>query len=502
MDQEVGSSILPSSTIFLFATMGKIDKKSNKVKPRILKGFKDYPAEDEFARRELIEPVRMVFEKYGFQPLQTPALEYIETLLGADYGEEGSSQIFNFVGPEETHMGLRFDHTAPLARYFASDPNIPRPFRRYVVGPVWRCDKPDPGRFREFTQFDLDIVGTSLMAADAEIMIVMVESMKALGLENFVVRYSNRRILNGLAEYVGLSEDEAPDMFRVLDKLDKQGREAVVQELGAGRVDKSGDTIKGLNLQPEQISKIEKFLDISRGDFEKTYEEAMNLLGNYDISKTGLEEMREIYEYFRSAGVDQKYLLFDTTIVRGLGYYTGPIFETILNDIPEYGSIFSGGRYDDLVRRFSGQAAPGTGASIGVDRLLAALNQLGKLESPKTPTRVLVATMDRDRMADYFAIGSELRDQGWNTEVFVGNNRRIPKQLQYADRLDIPVAVICGSDEFERGDVTIKNLAKGREMSEDVENREEWLKAEGIQVTVPRAEMVATIKKMLEYKKA
>jgi len=478
-------------------TMGKKDKKAKKVKPRLLKGFRDYPAEDEFARRTLINAVQQVFEKYGFQPLQTPALEYIETLLGADYGEEGSSQIFNFVGPEETAMGLRFDHTAPLARYFASDPNIPRPFRRYVVGQVWRCDKPDPGRFREFTQFDLDIVGTSLMAADAEIMIVMVESMKALEIDNFVVRYSNRRILNGLAEFVGLDEQTAPDMFRVLDKLDKQGREAVIQELGAGRVDKSGDTIKGLNLKPDQIARIEKFLDIPCGDFENTFKAADELLGRIEISKQGLDEIREIHEYFESAGMDGDHLLFDTTIVRGLGYYTGPIFETILNDIPEYGSVFSGGRYDDLVGRFSGQAAPGTGASIGVDRLLAALKQLEKITSSKTPTQVLVASMDRDRMKDYFAIGSELRRQGWNVEVFVGNNRRIPKQLQYADRLDIPVAVICGSDEFERDEVTIKNLAKGRLMSEDVEDRDEWLKAEGIQVTIPRKDMIATITKML-----
>ena len=245
--------------------MGKDKKKSKKVKPQLLKGFKDYPAEDEFVRRELISKVQSVFEEYGYQPLVTPALEHIETLLGADYGEEGSSQIFNFTGPEDVHMGLRFDLTAPLARYVASQPNLPRPFRRYQASPVWRCDKPGPGRFREFMQFDIDIVGTTMMAADAEIILVMTKTMLALGIDKFVVRYSNRRILNGLAEYAGLPAEQAPDMFRVLDKLDKQGREAVVAELGAGRTDKSGDIIKGLNLKPEQISRIEKFLDIPKG---------------------------------------------------------------------------------------------------------------------------------------------------------------------------------------------------------------------------------------------
>ncbi|MBD3217634.1 MAG: histidine--tRNA ligase, partial [candidate division Zixibacteria bacterium] len=282
--------------------MSKKKKKSKKIKPQLLKGFKDYPAEDEIARREMIAKIQAVFERYGYQPLQTPALEYIETLLGADYGEEGASQIFNFEGPEETHMGLRFDLTAPLARYVASQPHLPRPFRRYQVAPVWRTDKPDPGRFREFLQFDLDIVGSTLPATDAEIIIVMVETMKALGIEKFTVRYSNRRILNGLAEYVGLDEDTAAGMFRVLDKLDKQGREAVIAELGPGRVDKSGDEIKGLNLEPEQISRIERFLDIPRGDFDQTFTKCEELLGKYEIAKKGLDEIKEVNEYILASG--------------------------------------------------------------------------------------------------------------------------------------------------------------------------------------------------------
>jgi histidyl-tRNA synthetase len=480
--------------------MGKDKKKLNKVKPQILKGFRDYPAEDEFVRRELIAKVQNIFEKFGYQPLQTPALEYIETLLGADYGDEGASQIFHFEGPDEANMGLRFDLTAPLARYVASQPNLPKPFRRYQIAPVWRADKPDPGRFREFLQFDIDIVGTSLMASDAEIMTVMAETMQTLDLKDFRIRYSNRRILNGLAEFISLDDETSRNMFRILDKLDKQGREAVIAELGAGRIDKSGDEIKGLNLKPEQISNIEKFLDIPKGDFDETYSKVYELLKGYEISRQGLEEIREINQYLLATGVAPSLCIFDLTIVRGLGYYTGPIFETNLNDLPEYGSVFAGGRYDNLVGRFTGQQAPGTGASMGVDRLLAALKKLELIDSRKSASDIIVASMDRDRIADYFQMASELRAQGWNVEVFLGNNRRIPKQLQYADRLDIPVAVICGSDEFEKGEVTIKNLAAGRTVSEDVEDREEWLKAEGFQVTIPRSEMIATIEKMLKSK--
>jgi len=480
--------------------MAKDKKKSNKVKPRILKGFKDYPAEDEFVRREMIAKVQTVFEKFGYQPLQTPALEYIETLLGADYGKEGAAQIFHFEGPDEVHMGLRFDLTASLARYFASQPNLPKPFRRYQIAPAWRADKPDPGRFREFLQFDIDIVGTSLMASDAEIITVMAETMQALDLSNFRIRYSNRRILNGLAEFIGLDDETSQNMFRILDKLDKQGQEAIIAELGAGRVDKSGDEIKGLNLRPEQIAKIEKFLDIPKGDFDDTYNKVYELLNGYEISRQGLEEIREINEYLLATGVAPDFCIFDLTIVRGLGYYTGPIFETNLTDLPEYGSVFAGGRYDNLVGRFTGQQAPGTGASMGVDRLLAALKKLELIQSKKSASHIIVASMDRDRITDYFQMASELREHGWNVEVFLGNNRRIPKQLQYADRLDIPVAVICGSDEFDKGEVTIKNLEAGRKVSDDVEDREEWLKAEGFQVTVPRSEMIATIEKMLKSK--
>ena len=473
--------------------------KSKRVPAKLLKGFRDYPAEEELTRRELIDNIREVFERYGYLPLQTPALEFLTTLLGVDYGKENKEQMFNFVGPDDVEMGLRFDLTASLARFVAGNRELPIPFRRYQVAPVWRVDKPGPGRFREFLQFDIDIVGTSLVAADAEIIAVMAETMKHLGVDKFEVRYSNRKILNGLALYAGIPDDVAPDVFRVLDKLEKQGREAVILELGSGREDKSGDVIPGLNLQQPQIAAIEKFLDLAIDEPLAPLESAANLLKDIDVAREGIDELRQITAFLDSMGVNSNYARVDLTVVRGLGYYTGPVFETFLTDLPEYGSVFSGGRYDQLVSRFSGQQMPGTGSSIGVDRFLAALTKLHAIKMKKSCADVIVTTMDKDRMADYFRIASDLRAEGFNVEVFLGNNRRIPKQLQHADRLDIPVAVICGSDEFENGQVTIKDLIAGREQSKDVKERAEWLKAENIQVTIPRDKMISHIRNILSH---
>lgn len=475
--------------------------KAKKVPAKLLKGFRDYPPEDELTRQVLIDKIRSVFERYGYLPLQTPALEFLTTLFGADYGKENKEQIFNFIGPDEVEMGLRFDLTAPLARFVAANRELPTPFRRYQIAPVWRVDKPGPGRFREFLQFDIDIVGTSLVAADAEIIAVMAETMSCLKIENFEVRYSNRKILNGLAQFAGISPETAPDVFRVLDKLEKQGRDAVIMELGPGRTDKSGDVIPGLGFPDPQIALLEKFLDIAQAAGSSQIDNAADLLGASEMAADGFEELREIGRYLDGMGADPAKARVDLTIVRGLGYYTGPVFETFLLDLPDYGSVFSGGRYDHLVSRFSGQPMPGTGSSIGVDRLLAALLKLEALEVRKSCAEVIVTTMDKGRMADYFEMASQLRNEGFMVEVFLGNNRRIPKQLQYADRLDIRVAVICGSDEFDKGQVTIKDLVAGRGLSKDVQDRAEWLKAEDVQVTIPRSDMISHIRSLLNRNK-
>ncbi|MFH1700006.1 MAG: histidine--tRNA ligase [Candidatus Zixiibacteriota bacterium] len=477
--------------------MSKKKNKPKKIKPEVLKGFKDYPPSEEIARQKLVAVFREVFESFGFSPLQTPALERVEVLKGSDYGQDNLETIFSFVGPEKTDMALRFELTASLARYVAGYPELPLPFRRYQIGPVWRVDKPGPGRFREFTQFDIDSVGTSSMLADAEIMAAICKSFEKLGLTNYKVKYSNRKILNGLAQYAKIQPETAPDVFRVIDKLDKQGMDAVKLELGPGRTDISGDKIPGLNLPGEQIEILEKFLLLQSSE-ENSIEAAGKLLSGIADAEEGIDELKLIASYLKNLGVPEEKAQIDLTIVRGLGYYTGPVFETVLEDIPEIGSVFAGGRYDGLVERFLGKKIPATGASAGIDRLLAALMLKGVIKTEPTISQVLVTAMDKDRMPDYLNILNEIRDAGIKAEIFLGETQNFTKQIKYADRVGIPIAVILGSDEFENNQVTVKNLVAGRVQAEEVADREEWLKAEDIQATIPRGELIDYLKKLLK----
>jgi len=480
--------------------MGK-NKKEKRVIPRILKGFRDYPPEEEIARQNLIEKTKKVFEKYGYLPLQTASLEYAETLLGSHYTEDNLKELFGFTGPEDTNMALRYEFTLSLARYVAGNPHLPLPFRRYQYGNVWRVDKPGPGRFREFMQFDFDIAGTKVMLADAEIMSVMIDVLDYLGIKNFVVRYSNRKLINGLVEYAGIPVERATDVFRVVDKLEKQGMEAVILELGPGRTDVSGDKIPGLNLTDKQISLLADFLNIAQLEGTDVLENTKALLGNIEVSSEGIEELKLIRKYLRQMKVPDSKTRIDITIVRGLGYYTGPVFETTLLDLPDYGSVFSGGRYDNLVNRFSGKSIPATGSSFGVDRMLAALIALNAIELKKSTADVLVTTMDKAMTNEYINIADSIRTAGINAEIFLGETKNINKQLKYADRIGIPYAVIAGSEEFKNHQVTIKDLKAGSEKSTDVADRDEWLKAEGIQVTIDRDKMLDYLLSKLDRKK-
>ncbi len=472
-------------------------KQIRKVEPRILKGFRDYPPEEEIARQKLIEKTRAVYERHGFLPLQTPALEYAETLLGGDYTSDNLKELFGFQGPDEVNMALRYEFTVSLARYIACNPELALPFRRYQYGPVWRVDKPGPGRYREFMQCDFDIVGTSSMLADAEIIAVMVEVLDNLGIKNFVVRYSNRKLINGLIAYAGIASEKGMDVFRVIDKLEKQGKEAVLLELGPGRTDKSGDKIPGLNLDSKQISLLNDFLEIAQDPKNDKLAAAEKLLGSIEISKQGIDELKQIQEYLKQMGTPDEKTKIDITIVRGLGYYTGPVYETTLLNLPEYGSVFSGGRYDNLIERFSNKSLPAAGTSFGVDRMLAALIELKALELKKATADVLVTTMDRARISDYISIVNEIRKADINAELYMGETKNLNKQLKYADRVGIPLAVIAGSDEFESGTVTVKDLRIGAEVAKGVSDREEWLKAENVQATMKRAELVSYLKKLL-----
>jgi len=436
-------------------------KKSDKVRPQLLKGFRDYPPAEQLARQEMVDKVRDVFELMGFLPLQTASIEAAETLLGPHYTEDSLRELFGFDGPDDIRMALRYEFTLSVARFVASMPELPLPFRRYQYGNVWRVDKPGPGRFREFAQFDIDIIGTTNLLADAEIMAAMVAVFEKLGIERFIVRYSNRKILNGLIEFAGIPAETSPDVFRVIDKLDKQGRGAVLAELGPGRTDKSGDKIKGLHLDDSRIAKLSEFLDIAdnlKHSGSNPLDRAATLLDGIEIAHQGIDELREIGEHLACMEIKPAATEIDLTIVRGLGYYTGPVFETTLLDLPEYGSIFAGGRYDNLVERFLNRSVPGVGSSFGVDRLLAALFELKAIRTGSATSHALVTVMDRDRLPDYIKLLRELRQAGIPSEIFSGNSKNLTKQIKYADKVGIPFAIIAGSNEFEKGEVTVKNL--------------------------------------------
>ncbi len=468
-------------------------------KVRILKGFRDILPAEMLAREELIGQIKRVYESYGFVPLATPAIEPRELVMGS--GEEANKQIYTFTDQEGYEVGLIYELTASLARVIAENHDLPTPFKRYQVQPVWRFDKPDPGRFREFIQFDIDIVGSKSMLADAEIICTMYDALMSLGLQSFVIRYSSRKILNSLIAYAGLPPEMAHPVFRVLDKLDKQGLEAVKLELGPGRVDQSGDKIEGLQLDEEAIARIERFLKIDQKDRKTAVGSLRELFKEVPSAETGIAELEEISNFLDTMKIPNERAALDVSIARGLDYYTGPVFEAILLDKKggKVGSVMGGGRYDESIGRFGGQQIPATGASIGVDRLLAAMIGMGKIKTKPSTAEVIVTVMDRARIADYIGIARELREAGFNAELYVGNAKQIKKQLKYADRMEIPVAVIAGSDEFDNGEVSVKNLRKIIEEDIDITDRQEWVEAKVGQVTVKRSEMIETIRKFLSY---
>lgn len=473
----------------------------NVIEPRLLRGFRDYLPAHMNARLRMVATIRKVYERYGFQPLDTPAQEYLVTLLG--YGEESSKQIFKFQNPEGEDVALRFDLTVPLARVVAQYPDLPLPFRRYQVAPVWRADKPDPGRFREFLQFDLDTVGTSSLAADAEILSAMHDTLKALGIERFTVRFSSRKVLNSLLDFAGIPREAAHNVFRVLDKLEKIGLEGVRQELTLGRIDTSGDTIPGLGLHTGQVERIEQFLALPSATRGESLMALEQLFAAVPTAHEATRELRFLCDALQTLALPEEHVRLDVSIARGLDYYTGPVFEARLDDAPEFGSIFGGGRYDGLVERFLGKKIPAVGASIGVDRLFAAMEKLGLHQLSPSTAQVIVTVMERDRWKEYHLITQELRSAGINTELYLGEEPTLGKQLQYANRLQIPLAIIVGSDEFARDEVTIKNLKLGaalqdRKKTARGKEREEWLRlSRTVQQSVPRSDCVAKVKELL-----
>ena len=469
---------------------------SSTVQPRLSRGLRDLLPNEMLARQQMVDTIRRVYESYGFVPLSTPAIEYLDVLSGSA-GQEAQQSIFRVTNPEREELGLRFDLTVPLARVIAQYNDLPRPFRRYQVASVWRADKPDKGRFREFTQFDLDSVGVESEIADTEILAGMCDTLAALGVGRYLVRFSSRAMLNLLLDFAGIPHEQGVDVFRVLDKLDKVGVEKVRLELMEGYKDESGDTIRGLGLARDQVDRIEKFLNIKSEIRRDVIAQVRDLFNSVDGSREQIDVVERISNHLYAIGYDDAHVSLDLSIARGLAYYTGPVFEAILLDAPQYGSVFGGGRYDNLVMRFLGERIPAVGASIGVDRLLAALVSLGRIGKEKATARVLVTNMDPALTEDYLAMTWELRRAGIPTELYLGTAKGPGKQLKYADQYDIPLAILYGTNEKEQGTVTVKDMVAGRERAKPVADRKEYLAQRAGQVVVPRGELVESIRKML-----
>jgi histidyl-tRNA synthetase len=464
------------------------------VHPALARGLRDLLPGEMIARQRLIDAIRGVYELYGFVPVSTPAIEHLNVLAGSA-GTEASMSIFRVQGPDADGLGLRFDLTVPLARLIAQYPDLPRPFRRYQVAPVWRADKPGPGRFREFTQFDLDSVGVASEIADTEIIAGMCDTLDAIACGPYRVKFSSRSVLNLLMPFAGIDTDLAADVFRVLDKLDKIGIEKIRRELTSGYVDESGDTIRGVGLTREQVARIEQFLAIKAETRDGVLAGLHQAFASVEGGVEAIGELSQISGHLASLGYREDRAVIDLSIARGLAYYTGPVFEASLIDAPEFGSVFGGGRYDDLVLRFLGTRVPATGASIGVDRLLAAMIKLGRTGARRATADVLVTVIDQTLMSDCLQMAYELRRAGVPTELYLGSERGVGKQIKHADRSGIPLVVLYGQDEKSKGVVTLKDLDVGKTSAARV-NRTEWRELRPGQFEVARADLVRAIKEI------
>jgi histidyl-tRNA synthetase len=491
-------------------------EKSNKLKPRLPRGLADRSPGEIAATRQMIEKIRSVYELYGFEPVETPAIEYTEALgkflPDQDRPNEG---VFSFQDDDEQWLSLRYDLTAPLARYVAENfDTLPKPYRSYRVGYVFRNEKPGPGRFREFMQFDADTVGSSSPAADAELCMMAADTMEALGIPrgSYVVKVNNRKVLDGVLESIGLGGEantlKRLTVMRAVDKYDRLGRAGVNALLGAGRKDESGDFTKGAGLDTKQAEKILNYiefqLDAAVGDLESMLSDWKREIGSSAIGGDGIQELAQIGALVRAANYGPDRIIFESSIVRGLEYYTGPVFEVDLtfstdsqDGSPRFGSVGGGGRYDGLISRFRSEPVPATGFSIGVSRLLAALEYLGKVNVKTERGPVVVTVFDQDRIADYQNMVAKLRDVGIRAELYLGSGKFAP-QMKYADRRNAPCVVIQGSDEKARGEVTIKDLIVGAELAKSEKGREQHLQKQAqAQRSVPETQLVDAVREVL-----
>jgi histidyl-tRNA synthetase len=477
------------------------------------RGFADRRGRDLVAERRLVQRVSAVYERWGFEPLETGAFEYADALgkflPDADRPNEG---VFALQDDDDQWMALRYDLTAPLARFAAQNwETLPKPFRRYAFGPVWRNEKPGPGRFREFVQCDADTVGSDRPEADAEIIAMACEGLQAAGLAagQAVIRVSNRKLFDGLFEAGGVTDPaQKLTALRAIDKFDRLGWEGVAALLGEGRLDESGDYTKGANLPLGVAATIEAFL-ASAGDADlsraATLEAVARAGGLGAAGEAALEELAAIDRALSAMRVEEAAVRFDPTIVRGLEYYTGAVFEAelLLETTDErgrnvrFGSIGGGGRYDDLVARFTGERLPATGFSFGVSRLASALRAAGRGDADAVRGPVVVIVFSEADMQHYLDAVSELRNAGVPAELYLGR-AGMKAQMKYADRRGAPAAVILGGDEIAAGQVTIKDLDAGRALAAGVADNEAWKAERPGQRIVPRSELVATVRGIVE----
>ncbi|KFE33667.1 histidine--tRNA ligase [Thioclava atlantica] len=490
-------------------------KKQPRPKAETPKGFRDYFGAEVTERAEMLAKIAEVYRAHGFEALETSGIETVEA-LGKYLPDVDRPNAGVFAWQEEDDgkwLALRYDMTAPLARVAAQYRNdLPSPYRRYTMGPVWRNEKPGPGRFRQFYQCDADTVGASSVAADAEICGMLADALEAVGIPrgDYVVRVNNRKVLNGVMEVAGVLDPADPSKFehergivlRAIDKFDKFGEEGVRLLMGKGRLDESGDFTDGAGLSDAQADTVMSFMDARRADNAATVARLRELVAGSALGSDGVAELEQIAALLDAQGYGPDRIVIDPSVVRGLGYYTGPVFEAELTfEITDekgrprqFGSVAGGGRYDDLVKRFTGQEVPATGVSIGVDRLLAALRAKGRIGGTAQGP-VVVTVMDRDRMAEYLGMASTLRAAGIRAEVYLGNPKNFGNQLKYADKRESPVAIIQGSDEAQRGVVQIKDLILGAKIAQDA-TVEEW-KSQPAQFEVPTAEMVEKVQEIL-----
>jgi histidyl-tRNA synthetase len=495
--------------------------KTNKLKARLPRGLADRGGAEIAATRRMLDKIRAVYERYGFEPLETPAIEYTDALgkflPDQDRPNEG---VFSFQDDDEQWLSLRYDLTAPLARYVAENfDSLPKPYRSYREGFVFRNEKPGPGRFRQFMQFDADTVGSASMAADAEMCMMAADTMEALGLQGqYVVKVNNRKVLDGLLESVDLGGEANASkrltVLRAIDKLDRLGSEAVFLLLTTGRKDESGDFTKGARLDQNDARSILEFVapseptaNVSAGvesDVLFTMPKAWDRLATNENFREGGKELLEIKRLLEQAGYGSDRIRIDQSVVRGLEYYTGPVYEVELTFPIEgedgrpvrFGSVGGGGRYDGLIARFRGEPVPATGFSIGVSRLMAALQHLGKIESKPEAGPVVVTVFDRERIADYQKMVGALRNAGIRAELYLGSGKMGP-QLKYADKRGAPCVVIQGGDEKVKGEVQIKDLIEGAKAAAAIASNQEWRASRPAQFAVPEDKLVDAVRDVL-----